>query len=93
MNLFQYAEHIRSNGAAIEFLRQRGIMGALDYPPLCPECGHDIVVSPCYDVLSIICFIFFILVKVDIFMVKVGISWYRCLKSKKYVRFVFSVKK
>ena len=41
MNLFQLAEHIRSNEAAIEFLRQRGILRALDHPPLCPECGHD----------------------------------------------------
>ena len=41
MNLFQLAEHIRSNEAAIKFLRQRGILRALDHPPLCPECGHD----------------------------------------------------
>ena len=41
MNLFQLSEHIRSNEAAIEFLRQRGILRALDHPPLCPECGHE----------------------------------------------------
>ena len=41
MNLFQLSGHIRSNEAAIEFLRQRGILRALDHPPLCPECGHE----------------------------------------------------
>ena len=41
MNLFQLCEHIRSNETAIEFLRQRGILRALDHPPLCPECGQE----------------------------------------------------
>ena len=34
MNLFQLSENIRSNEAAIEFLRQRGILRALDHPTL-----------------------------------------------------------
>ena len=41
MNLFQLSGHIRSNEAAIEFLRQGGILRALDHQPLCPECGHE----------------------------------------------------
>ena len=45
MNLFQLAEHIRSNEAAIEFLRQRGILRALDHPPLCPVCGQEMAVA------------------------------------------------
>ena len=43
MNLFQLAEHIRSNEAAIEILLQHGNLRALDHPPLCPECGHDMI--------------------------------------------------
>ena len=41
MNIFQLAEHIRVNEPAIEFLRQRGILRALDNPPLCPVCGEE----------------------------------------------------
>ena len=36
MDIFQIAEHIRSNEAAIAFLRQRGILRSLEHPPLCP---------------------------------------------------------
>ena len=41
MDIFQLVEHIRSNEAAIEFLRQRGILRAIDHPPLCPLCGQE----------------------------------------------------
>ena len=68
MNIFQLTEHIRSNEAAIEFLRKRGILRALDHPPLCPLCGQEMTEYTCCNVyISIICCIFRILIKVDIF--------------------------
>ena len=41
MDIFKLVEYIRSNEAAIEFLRQRGILRAHDNPPLCPLCGQE----------------------------------------------------
>ena len=41
MNLFQLCEHIRSNEAAIEFLRHCGILRALNNPPICLLCGQE----------------------------------------------------
>ena len=89
MSLFQLAdEHIRSNESAIEFLRQRGILRAVDRPSTSlsfvrARKSRLLDAYTCYNVVSIICYIFFILVKVDIFVVKVGISWNRSRISKK----------
>jgi hypothetical protein len=44
MDIFQLIPHISSIEAAIQFPRERGILRALDHPPLCPIC-HEVLMS------------------------------------------------
>ena len=39
MNIFEIFEHVRSKEAAIEFLRQRGILRSVAL--VCPNCGEN----------------------------------------------------
>jgi serine/threonine protein kinase len=41
MDIFQLIPHISSMEAAIQFLREIGILRSLDHPPLCPICHES----------------------------------------------------